>query len=33
METLEPLLAQHPFFKDFNRRYLDVLVGCATVLK
>lgn len=30
METLEPMMAQHPFFKDFNRRYLDVLVGCAS---
>ncbi|MFN8543821.1 MAG: cyclic nucleotide-binding domain-containing protein [Candidatus Binatia bacterium] len=30
METLEPILAQHPFFANLERRHLDLLVGCAT---
>jgi len=29
METLEPLLAAHPFFKDLRREHLQVLAGCA----
>jgi CRP-like cAMP-binding protein len=29
METLEPLLAAHPFFRDLEPRFLQVLVGCA----
>jgi CRP/FNR family transcriptional regulator, cyclic AMP receptor protein len=29
METLENILAEHPFAKDLDRRYLDLLVGCA----
>jgi CRP/FNR family cyclic AMP-dependent transcriptional regulator len=30
MQTLEPLLAEHPFFKGLDRRFLELLVGCAT---
>jgi CRP-like cAMP-binding protein len=30
METLEPLLAAHPFFQDLEPRFLQVLAGCAT---
>lgn len=29
MTTLEPILATHPFFKDFPEKHLRVLVGCA----
>jgi CRP-like cAMP-binding protein len=29
METLRPILAEHPFFKDLELGYLDLLVGCA----
>ena len=29
METLEPILAQHPFLKGLEPRHLQVLVGCA----
>ena len=29
METLEPLLAAHPFFTDLEPRFLQVMVGCA----
>lgn len=29
METLRPILAEHPFFKDLDPSYLDLLVGCA----
>ncbi len=29
MKTLEPLLAEHPFFKGLEPRFLDLLVGCA----
>ena len=29
METLEPLLAAHPFFQDLEPRFLQVMVGCA----
>ena len=28
--TLEPILAQHPFCKDLEPRYLKLLVGCAS---
>jgi CRP/FNR family transcriptional regulator, cyclic AMP receptor protein len=31
METLEPLLLSHPFFKDLDLSYIKMLVGCATV--
>ena len=29
METLEPILAEHPLFSGMEQRYLQVLVGCA----
>lgn len=29
MQTLEPFLAEHPFFKGLNERLLAVIVGCA----
>ncbi|MDD5194448.1 MAG: cyclic nucleotide-binding domain-containing protein [Candidatus Omnitrophica bacterium] len=29
METLRPILAAHPFFKDLKEEYLDFIVGCA----
>ncbi|HVC19880.1 MAG TPA: cyclic nucleotide-binding domain-containing protein [Vicinamibacterales bacterium] len=30
METLEPLLAEHPFSRTLQARHLQVLVGCAS---
>ena len=30
METLEPILKKHPFFKDLQQEYLDFVVGCAS---
>ncbi len=30
MNTLEPILKEHPFFKDLKSEYLDVIVGCAS---
>ncbi len=30
MKTLEPLLAQHPFFAGLEPRYLELLTGCAS---
>ncbi|MDP3063773.1 MAG: cyclic nucleotide-binding domain-containing protein [Chloroflexota bacterium] len=30
MQTLEPILAAHPFLKDLAPRHLAVLVGCAS---
>jgi CRP/FNR family transcriptional regulator, cyclic AMP receptor protein len=30
METLEAILAQHPFFDRLEQRHLDLLVGCAS---
>ena len=30
METLEPILAQHPFFEGLDPAHLKVLVGCAS---
>lgn len=30
METLEPILAEHPFFKGLGKPYLQLIVGCAT---
>ncbi len=30
METLEPILKKHPFFKDLEQEYLDFIVGCAS---
>jgi CRP/FNR family transcriptional regulator, cyclic AMP receptor protein len=29
MQTLEPLLAAHPFFADLEPRFLQVVAGCA----
>lgn len=29
METLEPILAKHPFFKGLDKPYLELLTGCA----
>lgn len=30
METLEPILAQHPFLKGLEPRYIQLIVGCAS---
>jgi CRP-like cAMP-binding protein len=30
METLEPVLARHPFLKELELRHLKTLVGCAS---
>jgi len=30
METLEPILKKHPFFKDLEKEHLDFVVGCAS---
>jgi len=30
METLEPILAQHPFLKGLEPKYLKLIVGCAS---
>ena len=30
METLEPILARHPFFAGLEPRHLALLVGCAS---
>jgi CRP/FNR family transcriptional regulator, cyclic AMP receptor protein len=29
METLEPILAAHPFFRDLDPRHLQLIVSCA----
>jgi len=29
METLQPILGEHPFFADLDPAYLELLVGCA----
>ena len=29
MQTLEPILAQHPFFQDLKPAYRELIVGCA----
>ncbi len=29
IHTLEAILAEHPFFKDLDPRYLQLIVGCA----
>lgn len=31
--TLKTILAEHPFAKDLDRPYLDLLVGCATNIR
>ncbi|MGE3539845.1 MAG: cyclic nucleotide-binding domain-containing protein [Candidatus Tectimicrobiota bacterium] len=30
METLQPLIAAHPFFRDLEPHLLEIIVGCAT---
>jgi CRP/FNR family cyclic AMP-dependent transcriptional regulator len=30
METLEPILRQHSFFKDIPQQYIDFIVGCTS---
>ncbi|MFH1459420.1 MAG: cyclic nucleotide-binding domain-containing protein [Candidatus Omnitrophota bacterium] len=30
METLEPILKEHSFFKDLDKKYLDIIIGCAS---
>ncbi len=30
MHSLEPLLAEHPFFKGLDPAFIELLVGCAT---
>ena len=30
METLEPIIAQHPFLQGFESQYLKLIVGCAS---
>jgi CRP-like cAMP-binding protein len=30
IQTLEPILAEHPFFKDLEPRHLQLVVGCAS---
>ncbi len=30
METIEPILTAHPFFKGFNDQEIKLLVGCAS---
>lgn len=33
METLQPILSQHPFFIDLHKDHLDLIVGCASNVK
>lgn len=30
METLEPILAEHPFFKGLEKHYIELIVGCSS---
>lgn len=30
MRTLEPIIAEHPFFADLEPRYTNLVVGCAS---
>ena len=30
MQSLEPILAQHPFFKGFEPHYMQLITGCAS---
>jgi CRP-like cAMP-binding protein len=30
METLKPILSQHPFLEDLSPKHIDLLVGCAS---
>jgi len=32
METLEPILREHSFFRDLPSKYFDFIVGCASHL-
>jgi CRP-like cAMP-binding protein len=29
IETLEPIIREHPFFKGLDARYIAIIVGCA----
>jgi CRP/FNR family cyclic AMP-dependent transcriptional regulator len=33
METLEPILSQHPFFEGLDHAYLKLITGCASNVK
>lgn len=33
IETLEPILATHPFLKDLEPHHLDLIVGCASNMR
>lgn len=30
MESLEPILTAHPFFKDLDKKYVQLITGCAS---
>jgi CRP-like cAMP-binding protein len=30
METLQPILSRHPFFRGLDKPYLELLTGCAS---
>lgn len=30
MQTLETILAEHPFFEEFDPRYMPLITGCAS---
>ena len=30
MESLEKILVQHPFLKDLEQKYVQLMVGCAS---
>ena len=30
METLERIIAEHPFFTDLDSRFIELMVGCAS---
>jgi CRP/FNR family transcriptional regulator, cyclic AMP receptor protein len=30
LDTLQPILAEHPFLSDLSSRHLDLVVGCAS---
>lgn len=33
METLERIIAEHPFFADLDPQYTNILVGCASNIR
>ncbi len=33
VQTLEPILAEHPFFKGLEEKYLQLVTGCASNVK